>query len=611
MAPAVAHRHFVGDRSQCLDKRQHDAAAGGPQTYPARFERRERLILPPAKFGCGPERAEAPRARGVGERVQQDLAIVRIERHGGDGYAGRRGGSSRVGRRGPECGWPVGHRSAPWTSPRRAATLRRVSAQPIPFATQPDDVPASEPTPPQTVPAVRFWSGWSTRARLIAVVLAIDVIAALVSCGVIVINARNAVKVETRASLSTVESLVADTIRLLEAAPAERLLQTLDLRFQVLRHVRVTVRDAEGATVGAPIGQPRPERAAPVWFADLIMPKIEQHELPIVTAGRTIGTARITTQPMDEIDEIWVYARALSLTTFCINAAMLAALYLALGRVLAPLARLADGLTQLERHDYTARLPSPSSHEFAVIATRFNQVAEALSAVRAANGRLKRQLLTAQDDERRSTALELHDEFGPCLFALEANAASIGRLATGAAEPDRNKLSARASEIAGIVSQVQSRNRDLLNRLRPHALGQVPLADCLDLLLRDFARRHPETRFSGHFAGLARGYGDLADLTVFRCIQESTTNAVRHGRAASVTAKAREADGALMVSIADDGAGFDPDHGTGLGLSGMRERVEALDGTFVLDKHPPGAVVRIIIPVDSHRGDDPGSERSA
>ncbi len=487
-----------------------------------------------------------------------------------------------------------------------------MSARTVPIASQADDaLGAASPAPHQAPPAVGLWSGWSTRARLIAVVLAIDVVAALVSCGVIVINARTAVKVETRASLSTVESLVADTIRLLEAAPTERLLQTLDLRFQVLRHVRVTVRDAAGETVGAPIGQPRQDKAAPAWFAELIIPKIEQHELPIVTAGRTIGTARITTQPMDEIDEIWVYARALSLTTFCINAAMLAALYLALGRVLAPLGRLADGLTQLERHDYTARLENPSTHEFAVIATRFNQVAEALSAVRAANGRLKRQLLTAQDDERRSTALELHDEFGPCLFALEANAASIGRLATGTAEPDREKLAVRASEIASIVGQVQSRNRDLLNRLRPHALGQVPLAECLDLLLRDFTRRHPETAFTGRFIGLARGYGDLADLTVFRCIQESMTNAVRHGRAATVTAEVRDADGSLTVSVADDGKGFDAGHGTGLGLSGMRERVEALDGTFMLDKAPPGAVVRIIIPVDPHRGDDSGLVRSA
>ncbi|WP_163311904.1 HAMP domain-containing protein, partial [Enterobacter cloacae] len=86
----------------------------------------------------------------------------------------------------------------------------------------------------------------------------------------------------------------------------------------------------------------------------------------------------------------------------------------ALGRVLAPLERLTEGLTQLEHHDYTARLEAPASRETAQIAARFNRVAEALTAARGANRQLNRQLLTAQDDEGRRTALELHDEFGPC-----------------------------------------------------------------------------------------------------------------------------------------------------------------------------------------------------
>lgn len=62
-------------------------------------------------------------------------------------------------------------------------------------------------------------------------------------------------------------------------------------------------------------------------------------------------------------------------------------------------------------------------------------MAQALAETRAANSRLNRQLLSAQDDERRRTALELHDEFGPCLFALEANAASVIRMAEAEAPP--------------------------------------------------------------------------------------------------------------------------------------------------------------------------------
>lgn len=465
----------------------------------------------------------------------------------------------------------------------------------------PDGSSVARPTPRAT----RWpWAAWSTRARLVAVVLFIDVIAALVSCGVIVLNARSAVRVETRASLATVESLVADTIRLSETAMPDTLLQTLDIRFRVLRHVRVAVLDDGGERVGAGDPPGRPGREAPAWFADLIMPPIERHSLPIAVGGRRLGSAQITTQPLDEIDEIWGYARALAVASFAINAAMLIALYLALGRILAPLQRLGTGLTRLEHHDYTARLEPPGTRELAVIAARFNKVAAALGEVRSANGRLNRQLLTAQDDERRRTALELHDEFGPCLFALEANAASIARIASGPADPDRDKLTARAVEIGTIVGQVQTVNRELLNRLRPHGLGQAPLATCLDLLLRGFGQRHPGSTFAGRFDGLARGYGDLVDLTVFRCVQESATNAVRHGGATFIEAEALERDGVLHVAIRDDGSGIPDAHGTGLGLSGMRERVGALGGTFALDKAGPGTVIRITIPVPTERGDE-------
>lgn len=477
------------------------------------------------------------------------------------------------------------------------------------------DLPLPQTDPaPTGVPASarpRLWANWATRTRMIAVVIVIDAIAALVSIGIVVLNARSAVTVETQASLATVELLVADTIGLSQAEPRETLLRTLDLRFQALRHVRVDLFGADGRSLAVLPPMRRDRHVAPSWFVALIAPPVRRHELPILVGADRIGTAQIATEPRDEIDEIWGYATSLSLASLCLNLALLAALYVALGRVLAPLSRLADGLTQLERQDYAVRLEPSGSREVAVITDRFNRVAQALEEVRTANGRLNRQLLTAQDDERRRTALELHDEFGPCLFALEANAASVSRIADGPGEPDRVRLAARAHDIGAIVGQVQALNRDLLNRLRPHGLGQVPLAGCLDLLLRDFSRRHPETAFSGTFDRLAQGYGDLVDLTVFRCIQESMTNAVRHGGASNVRVRAEEAEGRLSVVVEDDGSGLSPDHGIGLGLSGMRERVEALGGDFRLDTTTPGAVVRISIPIDPDRGAESASAHSA
>ena len=93
--------------------------------------------------------------------------------------------------------------------------------------------------------------------------------------------------------------------------------------------------------------------------------------------------------------------------------------------MLDPLTGVARGLADLEQRNYRVRLPRPRAQELAAITDRFNALAQALDAARSENEKLNHRLITAQDDERRRTALELHDEVGPSLFGLKANAGSI------------------------------------------------------------------------------------------------------------------------------------------------------------------------------------------
>src|SRR5262249_20592614 len=140
---------------------------------------------------------------------------------------------------------------------------------------------------------------------------------------------------------------------------------------------------------------------------------------------RRIGSVLIVSAPADEIGEAWERAVALAWVALPGSVAVLGALYLLFGRALAPLTGLARGLLDLERRNYKVRLPAPTAHEFVALTDRFNALAEALAAARAENVGLWNRLIRAQDDERRRTALELHDEVGPTLFGLKANATSV------------------------------------------------------------------------------------------------------------------------------------------------------------------------------------------
>ncbi|WP_244539351.1 ATP-binding protein [Methylobacterium sp. 174MFSha1.1] len=462
--------------------------------------------------------------------------------------------------------------------------------------------PPSPAPPPRLLPAL--WSGRPMRARLMVVVVLINLVAAAISGAVIIHKARTATEVETAASMAVVEPLVAETLQALQDAPLSGLFRTLALRFQGLRHVRVTLIDAASRPTEG--GTPREgTRRAPRWFAQVIAPPAHRHEVPLVLRGERIGTALVTAEPSDEIDEVWGYALALGLTGLSLSLAMLAILFLAFGRILSPLAQLAAGLTRLEQQDYDARVDRPDTRELAVIATRFNRLAEALGSARAANLRLTRRLLTAEEDERRRTALELHDEFGPCLFGLEANSSSIARIAATLDEPARTRLTQRTDDIAAIVTRVQTINRALLNRLRPAGLGQVPLSRCLELLVREAARHHPETAVEGHVAGLRAGYGDLVDLTVYRCVQEGLTNALRHAGASRVMVEVAEREGSLHLAVDDDGTGLTGDRGEGRGLAGMRERVEGLGGRLALVPREPGTSLRIVLPTGTPEEEAP------
>ena len=453
-------------------------------------------------------------------------------------------------------------------------------------------------------PRLAAWHRLSLRAQLLVVFVLIDLVAALVAGGVMILRARASTRVEIAASMNLAEALVAETIRVTQQeSPANALAEALPLRQRFMRHVRLSVRNAADLPVMiAPAGEVEADRDAPAWFAALIAPPVERREVPIIAGGQQAGSILITGEPRDEVAEVWENTLALAAAGLVLNAAVIALLYILFGRVLGPLTGLAQGLRDLEARNYGVRLARPDARELGAIADRFNSLAQALDALRAQNASLNRRLITAQDDERRHTALELHDEVGPCLFGLKANATSIATLSAGKDVPSAG-VAERAGEMLAIIDHLQSLNRSLLNRLRPMALGQVPLADLLSEVVRERARQQPDLRVRFAPGPSQASYGEAIDLTVYRCVQESLTNAIRHAQAMSIDVSFGETDDgsasrSLSLQIQDDGRGIDPAAPRGHGLLGMQERVQALGGDCLVESaHGGGTCVRIAIPI--------------
>jgi two-component system sensor histidine kinase UhpB len=481
-----------------------------------------------------------------------------------------------------------------------------------------------------------LWFGRSVRTQILFVFLAVNLVAAVIGGVVIIYKAGAATRIEIAASMKLASLMASEAAQLIEQGmPAERFLAALPGQLRLVRHVRIGVRDAAGGVpetlgvVRAPGAAVSPDghmdaarkdaapndaaRAdgrpgAPAWFAALIGPPIERHEVPVMVNGIPIGIVEIVSEPRDEIAEVWENGVALASVAAITVLVLTAILYLVLGRVLDPLTALGSGLLALERRDFRLRLARPKVLEFAAITDRFNALAGVLEDARRENLALNRRLITAQDDERRRTALELHDEVGPSLFGLKANAASIAKATSGLPQAAAAMVAARVSDLTAIVDHLQGINRNMLNRLRPMALGHLPMRDLLAELVCERTRQHPDIAFTHDIDRIEASYGDTVDLTIYRCVQESVTNALRHAGARAIDVRVADLsiggpgreprDGAarLELTVRDDGGGFAAGTSQGFGLRGMRERVEALGGDFAIESAPGrGTCVRIAI----------------
>ena len=201
------------------------------------------------------------------------------------------------------------------------------------------------------------------------------------------------------------------------------------------------------------------------------------------------------------------------------------------------------------------------------------------------NRELARAGVRIQEEERRSLARELHDELGQYLNAVKIDAACLRDGSAGRIPEVR----AGAVAITSMTDHLEIVVRDMVRRLRPPGLDELGLTAALENCVDGWRRRLPSVNFAIAVEEDIGTLDESTNMALYRLVQEGLTNIAKHARASHVeiVMKQRAAMHAgvaeIVLTVRDDGVGTQAGgtH-TGLGIAGMRERVEAMAGRFEL-----------------------------
>lgn len=193
------------------------------------------------------------------------------------------------------------------------------------------------------------------------------------------------------------------------------------------------------------------------------------------------------------------------------------------------------------------------------------------------NRRLARSMVQIQEEERRSLAREMHDELGQHLNAIKIDAVTIRDGAGG-----DSAMYAAAASIVRVTDRVHGIVRDIMRKLRPAGLDELGLTAALENQVEEWRTRHAGVAVDLQIGGDVEALGEALNMLVYRIVQEALTNVARHAAARSVSVNVAISGRELQVEVRDDGNGAAAlPARSGLGLVGMRERVEAAGGKLV------------------------------
>jgi signal transduction histidine kinase len=219
---------------------------------------------------------------------------------------------------------------------------------------------------------------------------------------------------------------------------------------------------------------------------------------------------------------------------------------------------------------------------------------------------LSARLMQAQDDERRRVARELHDSAGQYLAAIQMNLSSVQAQSSDLPQA----IQARLADSVEMVSRCTAEIRTLSYLLHPPLLDEMGLASAIAWFAEGFSQRSGIPVALDIPCDLPRFSPDV-ETAIFRVVQQSLANIHRHSLGSAARIHLAVDAGQLTVEISDDGQGVPPDilarfresrQLPGVGISGMRERISNMGGSFNLHSSSSGTTITATVPGGSDAG---------
>ena len=209
---------------------------------------------------------------------------------------------------------------------------------------------------------------------------------------------------------------------------------------------------------------------------------------------------------------------------------------------------------------------------------------------------LSARLMTMQDDESRRIARELHDGLGQELAAAKIMLDSISL------QPSLEAKDMAANDASEMIDRAIKQTRSMSHLLHPPLLDEVGLLSAVNWYVEGLSKRSGiVTTLDVQPAKFPRLPSDL-ETAIFRIIQEALTNVFRHSKAEHAWVTLHWEDDNVILKIRDDGHGAGPQvldlrpGSIGVGIGGMKQRIQELNGTLRLENADPGTSVEVQIP---------------